>query len=108
MRHGQLTTNLADLAFADDNLLLGVSAKHLEEFLAQISSAGGRYRLQLHFGKLTHLLGVKCSSAIRAPNGSDIAADSEIDYLGTMLAADSTFESLEAFKSEQGSNILSF
>jgi len=35
--------NLADLTFADDPLLHGVSPKHLKEFLQVVSSAEHRY-----------------------------------------------------------------
>ena len=44
--------DLADLTFADDALLLGVSRQHVEEFLAAVSTAGKRYGLELHFWKI--------------------------------------------------------
>ena len=44
--------DLADLAFADDTLLLGVSPAYVTEFLGAVSAAGQRYGMSLHYGKL--------------------------------------------------------
>ena len=43
--------DMAELLYADDTLLLSVSADSLEKFLACVSQAGAEYGLQLHFGK---------------------------------------------------------
>jgi hypothetical protein len=37
---------LADIVYADDTLLLGASAKHVEEFLRAVSGAGRAYGLE--------------------------------------------------------------
>jgi hypothetical protein len=42
--------SLAELLYADDTLLLSVSANALERFLAAVSSAGENYGLELHWG----------------------------------------------------------
>ena len=44
--------DLADLVYADDTLLFGVSSKFLEEYLWAVAAAGRRYGLELHTGKL--------------------------------------------------------
>ena len=44
--------DLAELLYADDTLLLSVSARSLERCLQAVSQAGGQYGLQLHWGKL--------------------------------------------------------
>ena len=46
MRQG----SLAELLYADDTLLLSVSAASLERFLEAASNAGASYGLALHWG----------------------------------------------------------
>ena len=48
--YGNVT--LADIVSADDLLLLGAPAKHVEEFLRAVSGAGRAYGLELHARKL--------------------------------------------------------
>ena len=79
--------DLADMTFADETVLLGVSALHVEDFLRAVSVAAQRYGLSLHYGKL-HLLGVRSSTAIRAPIGGKVEAGQDDGYLGTVLAGD--------------------
>ena len=43
--------DLADLAFADDTLLMGVSSVHLTEFLDAVAISGNRFGLSLHTDK---------------------------------------------------------
>ena len=57
---------LADVGYADDTLLLGVSSEHLSEYLNAVSAAGKRYGLILHNGKL-QLLNVRCQTDIKTP-----------------------------------------
>ena len=78
---------LADITFADDTLLLGVSPKILTEFLQCVASAGMRYRMELHYGKL-HLLGVQSATSIPMPNGQPLLPEDSIMYLGTSLSKD--------------------
>ena len=56
-------SDLADMAYADDTLLLGASKVHLEEYLQAVSLAGQRYGLELHYGKL-QLVNVECSTRL--------------------------------------------
>jgi hypothetical protein len=79
--------DLADLTFADDTLLLGVSAPHVEEFLRAVSVAAQQYGLSLHYGKL-HLLGVNNSTSVRTPIGGKVEAAQGVTYLGTLLTSD--------------------
>ena len=44
--------SLAELLYADDTLLLSVSALSLERFLNIVSTAGAMYGLELHWDKL--------------------------------------------------------
>ena len=83
---------LADLAFADDTLLLGVSAQHVEEFLRAISESAQRYGMSLHYGKL-QLLGVNNSTAVKTPAGGTVDAGNEVKYLGTALTSDGRAQS---------------
>ena len=43
--------DLADVLYADDTLLIGVSDEHLEDFVRAVYQAGRRYGMELHFGK---------------------------------------------------------
>jgi len=44
--------DLADLAYADDTLLLGMSSAHLAEYLQAVATAGASFGMELHNGKL--------------------------------------------------------
>ena len=44
--------DLADIVYADDTLLLGVSAPFVTEFVNTVETAGKQYGLELHYGKL--------------------------------------------------------
>ena len=79
--------SLAELLYADDTLLLSVSAVALERFLAAVSSAGESYGLELHWGKL-QLLHVRCTSAVHRPDRSLINPQSSLLYLGTVVSDD--------------------
>ena len=79
--------SLAELLYADDTLLLSVSAKSLERFLAAVSSAGATYGLELHWGKL-QLIKVRCSTAVRRPDLSIIETQSSLLYLGSVVSDD--------------------
>ena len=57
---------LADLLYADDTLLMSVSAASLERFLEEVSNAGATYGLELHWGKL-QLMRVRTDAAVRHP-----------------------------------------
>ena len=78
---------LAELLYADDTLLLGVSADALERFLAAVNTAGGMYGLELHWGKL-QLMQVHCEGTIHRPNGTEIDPQLQMTYLGTTVSDD--------------------
>ena len=80
---------LAELLYADDTLLLSVSANSLERFLAAVSSAGATYGLELHWGKL-QLIKVRCSAAVHRPDHSVIDPQSSLLYLGSIVSDDSS------------------
>ena len=63
--------SLAELLYADDTLLLGISPGSVERFLAAVSQAGSRYGLELHWGKL-QLLQVRCDDPLHRPDNSAI------------------------------------
>ena len=60
-----LNGDLAELLYADDTLLLSVSADSLQMFLGAVSSAGAEYGLQLHWGKF-QLLQVRTHDTVRS------------------------------------------
>jgi len=78
---------LADLAYADDTLLLGVSSEHLAEYLKAVSTAGKRFGMELHYGKL-QLITVGGSVAVVMPTGETLQPQAEMQYLGTVLSED--------------------
>ena len=79
--------DLADITFADDTLLMGVSPQFLSEFLDAMASAGRRYGMELHYGKL-QLLNVQCNCNFEMPNGQQLVASDGMTYLGTVLTED--------------------
>ena len=80
--------DLADLLYADDTLLMGIGAGHLQEFLEAIVTTGAVYGMELHFGKF-QLLSVGGTSEITTPDGTSIPPNTEMDYLGGILCAES-------------------
>ena len=77
---------LADIAYADDTLLLGTSAEHVEEFLHCVARAGQSYGLELHPQKL-QLLQVNCEEPIRLDDENTIRPCTSIGYLGSTLSS---------------------
>ena len=76
--------DLANIVYADDTLLLGVSAPFVSEFINAVETAGKQYGLELHYGKL-QLLQVNCHSPVHQPDGECLAQKNEMGYLGTVL-----------------------
>ena len=76
--------NLADIVYADDTLLLGVSASFVTEFIESVETAGKQYGLELHYGKL-QLLQVNSHSPVQQPDGACLARSAEMSYLGAVL-----------------------
>jgi len=79
--------SLAELLYADDTLLLSVSAKSLERFLSAVSSAGSAYGLELHWGKL-QLIKVRCIDHVHRPDGTRIEPQTDLLYLGSLVSDD--------------------
>ena len=77
---------LYDLLDADDTLLLGSTACHVEELAVAISQAGSNYGLSLHWRK-TQALSVCTSTPLRRPDGSVIEDTGSLLYLGGLLTS---------------------
>jgi hypothetical protein len=84
--------DLADIAYADDTLLLGVSSDYLTEFLAAVAQAGKRYGMDLHYSKF-QLLNVQCQTQVCRPDGMGVEAKPGMLYLGTNLCETGGFDS---------------
>ena len=78
---------LAELLYADDTLLLGVSADSLERFLRAISNEGGMYGLELHWGKL-QLMQIRCNEVVHRPDRTAVEPQNNLIFLGTAVAND--------------------
>lgn len=79
--------DLADVVYADDTLLIGACAQHVEEFLRAVAAAGRAYGLDLHERKF-QLLQVGCADTIRNNALDPIVASPSMCYLGANLASD--------------------
>jgi len=80
--------DLADVLYADDTLLLGISDEHLEEFLRAVYEAGKRYGMELHFGKFQLITTSSQPASVHAPDGTVIRSKGSMDYLGSILHGD--------------------
>ena len=78
---------LADLAYADDTLLMGASSNFVQEFLAAVAEAGRLYGLKLHPDKF-QLLQLQVTHPIAAEGGIPIASSPSMAYLGANISAD--------------------
>ena len=79
--------DLADVVYADDTLLMGVSTLYLTEYMQAVAAAGRKYGMELHYGKF-QLLGVRCNPDIRLPDNTCIQTQQCMMYLGMMMTAD--------------------
>jgi len=82
-----LKGDLSDLLYADDTLLLSVSASSLEHFLEAVSNSRATYGLELHWEKL-QLMRVRSEASVRRPDHTAIEAKPEIIYLGSVVSHD--------------------
>ena len=89
-RHACSKGDLSDALFADDTLLISVSAKHLEEYMAAITYCGAQYGLQVHWGKV-HLLNVQSKETVRTALGDILALVASTVYLGSCISANGRF-----------------
>ena len=79
--------NLADLVYADDTMLLGISAEHLSEYLRAVKLVGERYGMELHTGKF-QMISVQGSPASLFVEAEEIPVKTSMEYLGTVLHSD--------------------
>ena len=77
--------SLADIAYADDTLLIGACPQMVGEFLAAVSIVGKRYGMSLQYGKF-HLVQVHCEGSLSRLDGAQLAPETGMNYLGTILA----------------------
>jgi len=78
---------LGQLVYADDTLLISVSAPRLERLLGAVREAGEAMGLELHMDKF-QLLKVRCDGDVQRPDGAVIDAKSSFLYLGTTVSDD--------------------
>ena len=83
---------LYDILYADDTLLLGVSACHVEALAGAVEVAGANYVLNLHCGK-TQALSHKTLECLRCPDGTVIESSRELIYLGGLITSDGRSDS---------------
>ena len=85
--------DLADVIYADDTLLIGVSSQHLGEYLHAVAAAGAQYGMELHWAKFQRLP-VQSDPKVHKPHGDVIPMKLGMDYLGTLLTMFTTDRSL--------------
>ena len=83
---------LYDLLYADDTLIMGSQAKHVEELARAVEASGAQYGMTLHWGK-THALSVCTDETLRAPDFSIIEGEESIIYLGALISSDGRADS---------------
>ena len=85
--------SLSALLYADDTLLVGDSAEHVQNLLLSVAEVGKRYGMELHWDKFQFLRVGEAGRLFR-PDGSEIEAKGAMKYLGAILndAGDMTSE----------------
>ena len=78
---------LSSLLYADDTLLMGISASAGGVYLQAVADHGAQYGLELQVQK-TQLLNVRCDGSLHAPDGSQVKQMPSIIYLGSLLHSD--------------------
>ena len=76
---------LYDILYADDTLLLGSAAGHVEELAKAVAIIGSQYGLSLHWQK-TQTLSVGTTTFVRRPDGTVVKDSGSMIYLGGLLA----------------------
>ena len=72
---------LSDLLYADDTLIMGVSAEIVSEYGRAVETAGKTYGMALHWGK-TQALSICTSERLRRPDGTVIHESGSLEYFG--------------------------
>ena len=95
VEHGIVMGNTAfnGLVDADDTLLVGARASHLQEYMNCIAAVGKEFGLSLNWSKLEQLNVSIDEAQIYDPSGGLIQAKASIKYLGAQLKADGRIES---------------
>ena len=87
-----------ELVYADDTLLIGVSAHHIQKYMECIAKVGKEFGLSLNWQKLKQI-NVNCDDKkLCSPAGEDILVKTSMKYLGAQLAADGHIEAEVAQK----------
>jgi len=76
---------LADLVYADDTLLIGISKAHLQEYRHAVSAAGERYGMEMHVGKFQMISTPRAPFTVETPDGAQVAAKPSMEHLGAVL-----------------------
>ena len=77
--------DLADVLYAEDALLIGVTEHCLDQYLRAVYEAGKRYGMELHFGKFQMITTSRSPVTVRTPGGTDIHSKASMEYLGSIL-----------------------
>ena len=86
--HEYSTSSLADLVYADDTLIIGMSQSHFEEYLNVVFVARQRCGMELHFGKFQCISTLSRPFPVFIPDGTVINATTIIDYLRSAIHGD--------------------
>ena len=81
-----ISGNLADIAYADDTLVVGTATAHVQEFVQAISKAGQAYGLELHVKKF-QLLQTGRQAEVQIGDRC-VQCEESLVYLGSTLTAD--------------------
>ena len=79
--------DLADLLYADDTLLLRVSAGSLERYLAAFSKSGTSFGLELHSNKY-QFMQIRTEAPVCRPDGVNIEPATERTFWGAVVTHD--------------------
>jgi len=83
---------LFDILYADDTLICGQRAQHVEEYAQAVERAGGNYGMKLHWGK-TQAMCVGDAGSLRSPDGAAFEDTGSMQYLGALLAGNGRIDS---------------
>ena len=80
-------SNISELMYADDTLLVGVHDNLLQSYMTTIGRVGAEYGLSFNWSKL-EVLPVRATTAIYKPDGTAVQNKDSMLYLGSSLSAD--------------------
>ena len=85
-------SQLFDVLYADDTLLLGAAAADVEALAAAVERVGSTFGMTLHWGK-TQAMSVFTASQLRQPDGTFFRGASSLKYLGATIYGDGCADS---------------